>query len=81
MAFNPSPRVALARDFAKKFDKQEVIILHINREGKFGYASYGETKALCDEAKKLADICYQAIEEYYMFNKEAVFEKNPGSEE
>ena len=61
MAFNPSPKVAAARDFAKKFGKEQVIIFSINTAGQLEYASYGETKALCSEAKKLGDIAFESI--------------------
>jgi len=60
MAWNPSPQVAAARDFGKMFDKEVVIVFHANAAGQFGYASYGRTKALCGEAKKMADMMYNA---------------------
>jgi len=61
MAWNPSPKVAVARDFAKKFDKQQVIILSVTKDGILEYASYGDTKKLYNEAKKLADIAFEAV--------------------
>ena len=61
MAFNPSPKVACARDFANKFDQKMVIIFHIDGKGRIGYASYGETRALCDEAKNVADQLFDHI--------------------
>lgn len=60
MAFNTSPKVAIARDFAKKFNKKMVIIFSTDDDN-FEYASYGETKALCDEAKRLADAASEKI--------------------
>ena len=65
MAWNPSPKVAAARDFADKFNKQQVIILAINKDGSLEYASYGETKALCHNAEIIADIAFDAIMDYY----------------
>ena len=65
MAWNPSPKVAAARDFANKFEKQQVIILAIDKDGQLDYASYGETKHLCDTAKIIADIAFDAIMDYY----------------
>ena len=65
MAWNPSPKVAAARDYAKKFGKQQVIILAIDKEDKLDYASYGETKPLCSMAKILADIAFDAIMDHY----------------
>ena len=52
MAWNPEPEVAAARDYAKKFNQEQVIIFHIDKDGRFGYASYGKTKKLCGETKK-----------------------------
>lgn len=60
MAWNPSPEVALARDAAKKLGANRVVILFTTAEDKIGYASYGETRALCDETKKLAEKVYQS---------------------
>lgn len=54
MAWNPSPEVAAARDFAKKFDKRRVIILY-ESHGQFGYTSYGETLPLCASAERIGD--------------------------
>ena len=62
MAFNPSPNVADCRDIAKKWNKPQIIILAVDPiAGTLEYASYGESKAHCDEAKRLADVAYQAI--------------------
>ncbi|BBN90661.1 MAG: hypothetical protein E6Q42_09725 [Dechloromonas sp.] len=66
MAFNPSPKVADCRDIAKKWNKPQIIILAIDPiAGTLEYASYGENKANCDEAKRLADVAYQAIMDKY----------------
>jgi hypothetical protein len=62
MAWNPAPEVAHARDFARKFNKRQVVILFVQPDGRAGYASYGETKALCADAGKLADAALEAIE-------------------
>ena len=62
MAWNPSPQVAAARDYARKFGGKQVIILTVYRTGQVGYASYGETKALCDEARDFAEIAMAEIE-------------------
>ena len=61
MAFNPSQQVKCAREFATKFKKTEVIILSINENLELEYASYGKTKELCADAKKIADIAFDAI--------------------
>jgi hypothetical protein len=58
MPFNPSPQVAAARDFAKKFGANRVVINFTLPDGRYGYASYGATEKLCSEAKKIADKNY-----------------------
>lgn len=66
MAFNPSPKVADCRDIARKWNKPQVIILAVDPiAGTLEYASYGESKTHCDEAKRLADVAYQAIMDKY----------------
>ncbi len=66
MAFNPSPKVADCRDIAKKWNKPQIIILAVDPiAGTLEYASYGESKAHCDEAKRLADVAYKAIMDKY----------------
>lgn len=66
MAFNPSPKVAAARDFGRKFKAKQVIILFVTEDNKFGYASYGKTKNLCHETRRLADAAYEAVSEAIM---------------
>ena len=65
MAFNPTPEVAAARDFARKFKKQQVIIIAIDTDT-LQVATYGETVELCAEAKKLGDRCYNAVFSYFV---------------
>lgn len=66
MPWNPSPKVADCREIARKWDKQQVIILAIDTEaGTLEYASYGDTKASCAKARRLADIAYNAIMDNY----------------
>jgi len=61
VAWNPSPEVAVARDAAKKFgDADECIILWIKGEN-IGMATYGRTKELCADAKRLGDFAWTAI--------------------
>lgn len=55
MAWNPSPEVAAARDFANKFGCRRVIVLCEQEDGRFGYVSYGKTRKLCDGTKRIAD--------------------------
>jgi hypothetical protein len=62
MAWNPSPQVKAARDYGQKFGFEQVIIIGITAEQmSMGYASWGKTKVLCDNAKELADSAYDAI--------------------
>ena len=61
MTWNPQPEVAAARDFARKFDANRVVILYTQEYGNIGCASYGNTKALCTETKSRADKAYEAF--------------------
>jgi len=63
MAWNPSPQVAAARDFGKRFGKNKVIIIGIDEKaGTFETISYGQTKAKCYAAEKSADDIVRLIE-------------------
>ena len=56
--------VAAARSLARQFGKSKVILLMFGEgygEETLAYASYGETKALCQEARGLADVAFDAI--------------------
>lgn len=62
MAFNPSPKVAACRTVASQFKKDQVIILMVDQKaGTIEYASYGTTRKLCKDAKRLGDIAFEAI--------------------
>ena len=67
MAWNPSPEVAVARDAAKRLDdSDQCIIIYINYrtrggQGGVGMATYGRTKALCDETKRLGNMAFDAV--------------------
>lgn len=65
MAWNPSPQVAVARDAAKALKANRCIVLYTNEQGQIGYASYGETKQLCKEAKQIADSVYEAAMDWF----------------
>ena len=60
MAWNPSPKVAAARDYANKFKKEQVIILSVTGDT-LECVTYGKNKPLCNEARKLGDECYNAL--------------------
>jgi len=62
MAWNPSPKVAAARDIGQKFGKAQVVVFMIDQDaGTVEFASYGETRELCAEARKIGDIAFDAI--------------------
>lgn len=62
MAWNPSPRVADCRDIARKWGgKKQVIVIAFESSGAFEMATYGETRALCDEAARLGDAAIAGI--------------------
>ena len=64
MAWNPSPKVADCRIISRRWNKKQIIIIAINPiEGTLETVSYGETKELCAEAKKLAKVAHEAIME------------------
>jgi len=65
VSFNPSPSVALARDIAQNLGKDQVIIITLDAAGRVGYISYGKTKSLCEYAKRLADVAFDAIRKVY----------------
>jgi hypothetical protein len=54
------PTVEDAKKIAEKYNKDGVIVFHINfsdrdKKAGWGYASYGSNKALCQATRKLAD--------------------------
>jgi hypothetical protein len=62
MAWNPSPKVADCRDIARKWGKQQVIILAVDTvAGTIEMATYGQTQGLCSDAKRLGDHAFQAV--------------------
>jgi len=65
MAWNPEPKVAAARDYAEKFDAECVVIVSICHDGSCSMVSYGETRALCEEAKALSLHLHDKVQEYY----------------
>ena len=63
MAWNPSPEVAVLRDYSAKFGDDYLILVHINTAtNKLGFVSYGATKAKCKRAAELAEVARQAVE-------------------
>lgn len=60
MAWNPSPKVAAARDIGQRFGKDIVVVLAIH-DGVLEAISYGRTRALCAEAKRWSDLAFEAL--------------------
>lgn len=72
MAWNPDPKVADCREIARKWQKQQVIILAVDiHAGTLEYASYGETRVLCRQAMRFADKAFAAVTE--QATHEAIF--------
>lgn len=71
MAWNPSPHVQVARDAAHGIGKLEssmverVVVTYTTADGRIGSITYGRTKPLCDETKKLGDKLYNAAMKYF----------------
>lgn len=61
MTWNPEPQIAAARDFARQFKADRVMIVYTTRAGQLHAATYGETKALCRDAKSLGDLAFDAV--------------------
>ena len=62
MAWNPSPDVADCREVGRKWGMQLIIILGINsKDGTFKVASFGETRQLCDAAKKINERIFDMV--------------------
>lgn len=76
MAWNPNPKVAMCREVARLYDKQMVVLLMVDTKANtLEYASYGETKTLCGEARKMADAAYDAVMEHVASGGEGL--RNP----
>ena len=65
MAWNPSPKVAAARDIGKKFNFDQVIIIGINNDrDQMEAITYGSTKSSCAQAKGYGNVAYDAVFDY-----------------
>lgn len=71
MAWNPAPEVAVARDAASCLQAatgspvNRCVLLFTTADGKIGYASYGQDRALCAETKQLADVLFDAARQWF----------------
>ncbi len=62
MAWNPDPKIADIRDFAKKHGYDQVIVIAINNvKDTMESMTFGITKQLCDRTKPLGDVAYNAV--------------------
>ena len=62
MPWNPSLKLEDCRKIAKKWNKDTVIIIALNSDdGKIEMATYGKTKELCVQAKRLGGKAFDAI--------------------
>jgi hypothetical protein len=62
MAWNPSPKIADLRDIARKWNVQQVIVLAVNQKtGTYEVNSFGETRALCDQAKTINEQIFKMV--------------------
>ena len=68
MSWSPSGKVADCRDIAEKWgDKDQVIIIALDRRLEtINMATYGRTKQLCSDAKRLGDAAYKAVCDAYL---------------
>ena len=64
MAWNPHPKVADCRDIARKWGKEQVIIIGIDDSGQVEMATFGKTMQLCKCAAALGDSAFTAIERH-----------------
>ena len=64
MAWNPSPKVQIARKVAEQLGENggdpvdRIVILYTTRSGKISTISYGQTISLCRQTRTLADLLY-----------------------
>lgn len=62
MAWNPHPDVAKARTLARELGFEQIMIVAVSRKkNQLKLVTYGETKALCANAKQLGDAAYNAV--------------------
>lgn len=65
MAWNPSPEVAAVRDAANKLKSPFAVIIYLSEDGQtIGMASYGKTRALCDDAAKFGKYLFEQAKKW-----------------
>ncbi len=64
MAFNPSPKVAAARDYGRKYGKDVVVIVSFDENfGRYEIVSWGKNRELCQNGKIIGDELEKAVKE------------------
>ena len=64
MAWNPEPKVKVAREYGQRFDRDVVLIFALDvKTGKYECISYGKTKALCTKAEQAGDELWETAGE------------------
>ena len=61
MTKHKHPGITDAKVLAERYKKEMVIVIHVG-PAEMGYVSYGQTKASCTRAHRLAEGAYEAIE-------------------
>lgn len=62
MAWNPAPEVADCRELARKWGKEQIIVLAIDNTGRVDLVTFGKTKRLCDCAYQFGLCAHKAVE-------------------
>lgn len=62
-----TPTIGDAKRMAKSNSLRRCVILFETAEGQVGYASYGETKALCQSTREIMDGLFDGIEHEIQF--------------
>lgn len=71
MAWNPSPEVAAAREAARAIGAvkgspvDRCVVLFTTESGQIGYASYGKTREVCAQTRRLADVLFDKACEWF----------------
>ena len=56
------PSINDAKKLAKAHNLRRCVILFETDEGRVGYSSYGETKAVCQSTRRIMDVVFDEIE-------------------
>lgn len=59
---NPLLPINKASDVSKRLGLRTMIVIQELPTGQWGYTSYGDTKANCDRARRIADECLVVVQ-------------------